>query len=1170
VKNLWLGLTLIALASGLLLLSDLGRRRNAPRAAAAPEKRLRLAVMQWASTDLQDHTVAGILEGLRQQGFAAGRNADIRLLNAAGDNATGNAMAQDLAGGGYDLVLTASTLALQAQAKANAAGRVVHVFGCVTDPYGAGVGISGPKPEQHPPHLVGVGTFQPVERTFRIARRMNPRVTKIGVVWNPGETNSEAQVHKARAICKELGIELLEANAGNTSEIPESIRAVLARGAEAVWVGGDSVATSALSAIVGAARAAKVPVFSNDPSDTAKGALFSLGASYKQVGIAVGEMGGKILHGASPRTFGVENLVPEVLTVNEAVTSELAGWTIPAEIRAQAQASAAAATAATTPAPATPAAAVTPPAPRLPQPGRIYKVGILPFGAHPMFDQLNAGIRETLGAAGFIESRNLVLSSLHPNGDMSLLPQVARQLADQELDLIIPLCTPCLGAILACKPRMPVVFGAVSSPVEAGAGKSYTDHLPRVTGAVWTAPSPTLFRWLKTLYPACKVVGVVYSPSDANSMREKETARALLAECGMSLVERTIANSSEISQAAQSLLSANVDAVFGMADNTVVSGFAALDQVCQRHRLPVVADDFSEMGSGALYSCGASPQGEGRHTGQMAARVLLGENPATMPFEPTTEMETTVDLAAAARLGVTLPPELLREASFYHHASARLGRPFRLALITLTRTPLLDAAEQGLRRGLGEAGFKEKDDFTVKRFEAQDEATQLPALLAAARAEAPDLVVTVTTPALLVAAQLSPTIPLVFTAASGPAARALLISGNRPAHCAGVLADPATERRLESAPGPDAARSALDLYAAWGAQSGRLAAKVLAGLSPRDLPIETLRLPPDSATPDLPSATPTPTPTPSAAKSPARPWTVCIVRYNDAQFATDTERGVRDGFKKLGLQEGRDLTLRTLNAQGDMTTLTSIVTAVRAERPDLVMTISTPALQAALRQITDLPLVFGCVADGVVAGAGTSPTEHRPNVTGISSRHPAEGMARLLKLCVPGLRAVGTLFSPGEVNAEHNRKLFAAALEQEGLKLIAVPVNSSTETVEATTALLRSDIQIICQVMDNTTRPAFSQIAKRADEAGLAFFCFDSSALRDGATLALARDFYDTGSETAALAVRILHGEAPQGIPLTNARTEVLMVNPELLKKRGLVLPPEYAAKAQTVQTKDP
>jgi ABC-type uncharacterized transport system substrate-binding protein len=294
------------------------------------------------------------------------------------------------------------------------------------------------------------------------------------------------------------------------------------------------------------------------------------------------------------------------------------------------------------------------------------------------------------------------------------------------------------------------------------------------------------------------------------------------------------------------------------------------------------------------------------------------------------------------------------------------------------------------------------------------------------------------------------------------------------------------------------------------------------------------------------------------------------VRYNDAQFATDTERGVRDGFKKQGLQEGRDLTLRTLNAQGDMTTLTSIITAVRAERPDLVMTISTPALQAALRQITDLPLVFGCVADGVVAGAGTSPTEHRPNVTGISSRHPAEGMARLLKLCVPGLRAVGTLFSPGEVNAEHNRKLFAAALEQEGLKLIAVPVNSSTETVEATTALLRSDIQIICQVMDNTTRPAFSQIAKRADEAGLAFFCFDSSALRDGATLALARDFYDTGSETAALAVRILHGEAPQGIPLTNARTEVLMVNPELLKKRGLVLPPEYAAKAQTVQTKDP
>ena len=95
LNSLWLGVTLIALASALLLYSDRDRRRTVvsrPAAKALP----RLAVMQWASTDLIDNTVAGIVEGLRQEGFEAGRTAKIRFFNASGDNTTGSVMARDL------------------------------------------------------------------------------------------------------------------------------------------------------------------------------------------------------------------------------------------------------------------------------------------------------------------------------------------------------------------------------------------------------------------------------------------------------------------------------------------------------------------------------------------------------------------------------------------------------------------------------------------------------------------------------------------------------------------------------------------------------------------------------------------------------------------------------------------------------------------------------------------------------------------------------------------------------------------------------------------------------------------------------------------------------------------------------------------------------------------
>jgi ABC-type uncharacterized transport system substrate-binding protein len=561
-------------------------------------------------------------------------------------------------------------------------------------------------------------------------------------------------------------------------------------------------------------------------------------------------------------------------------------------------------------------------------------------------------------------------------------------------------------------------------------------------------------------------------------------------------------------------------------------------------------------------------------------------------------------------------------------------------------------------RGLGEAGLQETRDFIVTRHNAQGESAQLPVILDAARRDAPDLIVTVTTPALIAAARRVHDIPVVFTVASDPAALGLFTPENRPPQITGVHDDPPLDRLLEMACRHDPALAAVgmvydpaqpnslisvaklrqacrlrgmvlheataasvselpaaaqaviqrgagamvlsadnlvntgfpaihraaaaagipvfvtdpglvrqgasgavgDDYEVWGAQSGRLAAKVLAGVSPRDLPVETTRV----------QEVIEPSGAAGAARAGARPWKIRLVRYNDAQFSADTFRGIMDGFGKQGLQEGRDFNARCLNAQGDMATLSSIMTAVRAEEPDLVVVISTPALQAALRQLGNLPIVFGCVADGVLAGAGTSATDHLANVTGINTRSPAEGMARLIKQSVPGVRAVGTLFSPGEVNAELNRKWLAAALEQEGLTLVGIPINSSAETAEATGALLRSDIQVVCQIMDNTARPAFAQIARRAREAKLPFFCFDSSGLREGATLSLGRDYYDSGLETAEVAVRVLRGARPGDIPFATTRSEALVVNPELLREYGVALPPELLRTARAATGENP
>src|SRR5207247_8008600 len=113
---------------------------------------------------------------------------------------------------------------LQTIANANKFGaRTRHVFGLVSDPYSAGVGIEATNHSIHPPYMTGYGSIQPVSKIFRIARQMRPELKSVGLVWNPTEANSVAQTKLDRAVCEELGIALADANAVNSTAALEPV-----------------------------------------------------------------------------------------------------------------------------------------------------------------------------------------------------------------------------------------------------------------------------------------------------------------------------------------------------------------------------------------------------------------------------------------------------------------------------------------------------------------------------------------------------------------------------------------------------------------------------------------------------------------------------------------------------------------------------------------------------------------------------------------------------------------------------------------------------------------------------------------------------------------------------------------------------------------------------------
>jgi putative ABC transport system substrate-binding protein len=331
VRRLGLGLSIIALASLALLLSDL--KHHSPRAGMP-----RVAVLQYNSTPNLDLGVRGLIDSLRGHGWVEGGTMQVRFFNPEGDVGTLNSTAQELVSGKYTHVITISTPCLQAVARANHDGKVKHIFGVVADPLAARVGINPTNPFDHPKWMVGIGTFMPVGEVLEMARRLNPRLRSVGLPWNPAEANSQSYTHAAREAARRLGLELLEGNVESSTVVGEVIDSLIARGAQAILMTGDNTVSIASDTVLARTRKAGIPAMTTSPPAVAHGALFAIGADYYEVGRRVGDLAARVLAGEDTATLPILYQIPKIFLIDRRVPAQLRdAWVFPPDVIAQAK-----------------------------------------------------------------------------------------------------------------------------------------------------------------------------------------------------------------------------------------------------------------------------------------------------------------------------------------------------------------------------------------------------------------------------------------------------------------------------------------------------------------------------------------------------------------------------------------------------------------------------------------------------------------------------------------------------------------------------------------------------------------------------------------------------------------------------------------------------------------
>lgn len=285
------------------------------------------------------------------------------------------------------------------------------------------------------------------------------------------------------------------------------------------------------------------------------------------------------------------------------------------------------------------------------------RVGIIQIVEHPSLDQARRGFLDRLSELGYTVEADYQ----NAQGDMATAQIIARRLADARPDLILAIATPTAQAAAQATTTIPILITAVTDAEAAGLVESNQRPGTNVTGTSDLNPVDQQLALVRRILPSARRVGVLFNAGEANSLVQVAWAREVARALGLTLVEASVATSSEVFQAAQSLVG-RVDALYVPTDNTVVSALESVIQVAEQANLPLVVGEPDSVSRGGLITVGIDYYQLGSQTAEMADRVLQGADPSEMPIEYQSNPRLVINPSAAQRMGITLPEELLAEA----------------------------------------------------------------------------------------------------------------------------------------------------------------------------------------------------------------------------------------------------------------------------------------------------------------------------------------------------------------------------------------------------------------------------------------------------------------------------------------------------------------------------
>ena len=294
--------------------------------------------------------------------------------------------------------------------------------------------------------------------------------------------------------------------------------------------------------------------------------------------------------------------------------------------------------------------------------GKTYKIGVVQLVEHNALDAANKGFVDGLKERGYEQGKNVEFDQQNAQADQSNLQNIAQRFVSGKMDLICAIATPAAQTVANATKDIPIVGTAITDYVGAKLAASNEKPGGNITGTSDMNPIKEQIDLLLKIKPEAKTIGTIYCSSEVNSEVQIMAMKEYAESKGLTVKVATISTVNDLQQAAQSLVG-SVDAFYEPTDNIVASAMPTLVAITDPAKIPVICAEPNMVKAGGLATYGIDYYKLGVQTGHMAADILEGKSkPADMSIEMAKDLKVTINKADAARLGLTLPEDVLKDA----------------------------------------------------------------------------------------------------------------------------------------------------------------------------------------------------------------------------------------------------------------------------------------------------------------------------------------------------------------------------------------------------------------------------------------------------------------------------------------------------------------------------